>query len=156
MIQKWINHFGETISSNTYPSDWPLTAFQSHLQSWSRDTSWCLRCLSGCLLVSHLKHNHTIPGTSYVKWTFMGPATHRLRCFFYIPLLMFSANALMDLVSDKSSFLIIKFSFPVSSKMSVRASSALSRSLQAIMMRAPDKTRANYGNAMFSPIHTRA
>lgn len=56
----------------------------------------------------------------------------------FLPLLMSSANALMDLVSERSSFLMTKFSFPVSSKMSVRASSALSRSLHAMMMRAPE------------------
>lgn len=48
----------------------------------------------------------------------------------------------MDLVSDRSSFLMTMFSFPVSSKMSVRASSALSKSLHAMMMRAPKKVSA--------------
>lgn len=57
----------------------------------------------------------------------------------HIPLITTSAKALMDLVSDRSSFLMTTFSFPVSSKMSVRASSALSRSLHAMMMRAPTK-----------------
>ena len=54
---------------------------------------------------------------------------------------MISAKALMDLVSDRSSFLITKFSFPVSSKMSDLASSALSRSLHAMMIRAPENQR---------------
>lgn len=58
----------------------------------------------------------------------------------YPPLMISSANVLMDLVSDRSSFLMTTFSFPVSSKMSVRASSALSRSRHAMMMRAPGKT----------------
>lgn len=56
-----------------------------------------------------------------------------------VPLMTSSANALMDLVSDRSSFRMTIFSFPVSSKMSVRASSALSRSLHAMTMRAPEK-----------------
>lgn len=42
-------------SSKTHPNDWPLTAFQIHQRSWSRDTSWCLRCLSGYSLVSPLR-----------------------------------------------------------------------------------------------------
>lgn len=49
-----------TSSVMTHPNDWPLTAFQTHQQSWSRDTSWCLRCLSGYSLVSPLKRkSHT-------------------------------------------------------------------------------------------------
>lgn len=63
-----------------------------------------------------------------------------VKCVSYPPLMMSSANVLMDLVSDRSSFLMTTFSFPVSSKMSVRASSALSRSRHAMMMRAPGKT----------------
>ena len=73
-----------------------------------------------------------------------------------LPLLMCSANALMDLVSDRSSFLMTRFSFPVSSKISVRASSALSKSLQAITMRAPEKSRAveSWWCHISPPFHT--
>lgn len=59
-----------------------------------------------------------------------------------LPLFMTSAKALMDLVSDRSSFLMTTFSFPVSSRMSSRASSARSRSLHAMMMRAPKTSRS--------------
>lgn len=56
----------------------------------------------------------------------------------YTPLFMSSANALMDLVSDKSSFFTTMFWFPESSINSPLADSAFSRSRQAMMTRAPE------------------
>lgn len=56
----------------------------------------------------------------------------------YTPLFMSSANALMDLVSDKSSLFATMFWFPESSINSFLASSAFSRSRQAMMTRAPE------------------
>lgn len=117
--------------SRTHPNDWCPAASQIHLQSWSGDTSWCLRCWLEYSRVPPLeKHG----GNIYIRSCSCFQRQHRINR----PLLTSSANALMDLVSDKSSFLMTTFSFPVSSKMSVRASSALSRSLHAITMRAPE------------------
>lgn len=53
---------------------------------------------------------------------------------------MSSANALIDLVSDKSSLLTTMFWFPESSVNSFLVTSAFSRSLQAMMTRAPEET----------------
>lgn len=56
----------------------------------------------------------------------------------YTPLFMSSANALMDLVSDKSSFFTTMFWFPESCINSSLAASAFARSRQAMMTRAPE------------------
>ncbi len=66
------------------------------------------------------------------------------------PLLIFSANSLIDLESARSSLLITTSWFPEASFTSFRAASALSISLHAIIIRAPkDKTAERQEDDIF-------
>lgn len=62
-----------------------------------------------------------------------------------LPLLMASANSLIDLLSDKSSFMQRTFSLPELSLISFTAASAFSMSLHAIMIFAPRQENKQQG-----------
>lgn len=58
-------------SSGSHLSGWPPAASRIHPPSWSRDTSWCRRCLSGCSPVSPLKRRQTARASQ--KWCYFKP-----------------------------------------------------------------------------------